>query len=215
VDLLHSDRVEETLDNTEDGGETPWSIDEVKAAKTLWVVVLRYGGGLLNVAVDRGDLGETNALKIHDGTAGLEKRTGLARTSWETWVGELLIFDGKVLEHALRGGDFVHGVQVDVAELLDVDWTSILKSQTLDELEFTTRRLKVYLVSLVVVLWVVFEDLGLLRVIEVANKFIETELFSPLLAVDEPTRMIVSKISGAHLLLSSEMALPHTSARRA
>lgn len=37
-----------------------------------------------------------------------------------------------------------------------------------------------------VVLWVVFEDLGLLWVIEAANELIKAELLSPLLAVDEP-----------------------------
>lgn len=43
-----------------------------------------------------------------------------------------------------------------------------------------------YLVGLVVVLWVVLEDLWFLLVIEISHKIVHTELLSPLLAIYEP-----------------------------
>ncbi len=45
---------------------------------------------------------------------------------------------------------------------------------------------KTNLVGLVVVLWVVLEDLRLLLVIKVANKVIEPKVIPPLLTIDEP-----------------------------
>lgn len=42
------------------------------------------------------------------------------------------------------------------------------------------------LVGLVVVLWVVLEDLGLLLVVKVANKVIESKLLPPRFTVNEP-----------------------------
>ena len=47
-----------------------------------------------------------------------------------------------------------------------------------------------YLVGLVVILWVVFENLLLLLIIEVANQIIQTKFLSPLLGVDKPARLI-------------------------
>lgn len=43
-----------------------------------------------------------------------------------------------------------------------------------------------YLVSFVVVLWVILKNLFLLWVFEVADQVVEVELFSPFLALDEP-----------------------------
>jgi hypothetical protein len=126
MDLLHSDGVEEGLNHAEDGAETPRGVDEVEAAKALGVVVLGHSGGLLDVSVDGGDLGEADALEVHDCAAGFEEVAGLARAGGEAGVGYFFVLDGEVLEHALLGGDFVHGCEVALAELLDVDGAAIL-----------------------------------------------------------------------------------------
>jgi hypothetical protein len=43
-----------------------------------------------------------------------------------------------------------------------------------------------YFIRLVVVLGVVFEDLGFLLVVEIADKVVEAKFFAPFLAIDEP-----------------------------
>lgn len=48
------------------------------------------------------------------------------------------------------------------------------------------RRKGKYFVRLVIVLWIVLEDLVLLGIIEIGNQVIEIELFPPGLAIDEP-----------------------------
>ncbi len=45
---------------------------------------------------------------------------------------------------------------------------------------------RAYLVCLVVVLWVVLEDLWLFRVLKVAHQVIDCEFFSPLFVGNEP-----------------------------
>lgn len=126
VDLANGHGVKEALDGTESRAEAPGSVDEVKLAKTLGVVVLRDVGGLLDVSVDGGNAGDTNALEIHNCAAGLEQLAGLARACGQTGVGQLLVFGNQVLQHTVGSGDFVHLVQVDLAELLDVDGAAIL-----------------------------------------------------------------------------------------
>lgn len=51
---------------------------------------------------------------------------------------------------------------------------------------------KGYLVGLVVVLGVVFEDLGLLGVLEVLDQVVEVDLLPPALAVNEPEYMLAT-----------------------
>lgn len=51
---------------------------------------------------------------------------------------------------------------------------------------------KLYLVGLVVVLGVVFEDLRLLGVLEVLDQVIEVDLLPPGLAVNEPEYMLAT-----------------------
>lgn len=43
-----------------------------------------------------------------------------------------------------------------------------------------------YLVRFVVVLWIVFEDFGLLHVVEVPHQIVGTEVFPPFFALNEP-----------------------------
>ena len=126
VDLVDGDGVEETLDDAESAAEAPGGIDNVELAQTLGVVVLRDLGGLTDIAVDGGDAGDTNTLQIHNGAAGLEQLAGLAGAGGQTRVGQLLVLADEVLQHALTGGDLVHSVKVDLAELLDVDGAAIL-----------------------------------------------------------------------------------------
>lgn len=147
VDLLHGDGVDPTLDGAPDGGEAPGGVDDEQLAETLGVVVLRHVGGRLEVAVNGGGLAEADALEVHDGAACLEQVTGLAGTCGQARVGDALVLDGKVGQHALRSGDLVHGGDVDLAQLLDVDWAAILSaccvskcSNTADHGAFHPRR---------------------------------------------------------------------------
>lgn len=126
VNLVDGDGVEETLDDAESAAEAPGGIDNVQLAQTLGVVVLGDLGSLANVSVDGGDAGDADTLQIHNGAAGLEQLAGLARAGGQTGVGQLLVLADEVLQHALTGGDLVHSVEVDLAELLDVDGAAIL-----------------------------------------------------------------------------------------
>lgn len=127
VDLLNSDGVEETLNDAENAAETPGGVDQVQLAETLGVVVLGDLGGLANVSVDGGNAGNTDTLQVHNSAAGLEQLASLARAGGETGVRQLLVLGDEVLQHALGAGDLVHGVQVDLAQLLDVKGTAILR----------------------------------------------------------------------------------------
>jgi hypothetical protein len=128
VDLGARDRVEELLDDAEDARETPGCVDDVHLSEALGVVVLRDGGDGLQVAIDGGGLGDTDALQVEDGARGLEEVAGLARAGGQTGVGHLFVFADEVLHHALLAGDLAEGSEVDVAELLDVDWAAILQT---------------------------------------------------------------------------------------
>jgi hypothetical protein len=91
------------------------------------------------------------------------------------------------LEHALGCRDLVHGGEIDVAELFDVDRSAILFGLVMYMEESGGRA---YNIGFVVVLRVVFEDFCLLRVVEVAYQIIELEVFAPFLAVLEPTFLL-------------------------
>ena len=169
VDLGHSHRVQEFLDHAEGARETPGRVDDVQLAQSLRVVVLADGRSLLQISVGAAHHSDANTLEVHDGARSLEQVSGLARTGGQTRVGHLLVLHDKVGQHALVGGDLAHGVEVDLAELLNVERPAVL-------------------VGLVVVLRVVGEDLGLLLVVEVGNQVVKTavEGGAPLLAVNEP-----------------------------
>ena len=126
MDLLDGDRIQPALDNAEDGGESPWGVDEVHLAQSFWVVVLGHGGRLTDVGVHGGYLSNSNSLHIHDCATCFKEAACLSRAGWETWIADFLVFDGEVLQHALGGGDLVHGGQIDFAHLLNVDGASIL-----------------------------------------------------------------------------------------
>ena len=81
---------------------------------------------MLDITINGGDFADPHTLEIHYCAASFEELTGLARTSWKARVGELLILDGEVLEHAFGGRDFVHSGEIDVAQLFDIDWSPIL-----------------------------------------------------------------------------------------
>jgi hypothetical protein len=126
VDLCDGDGVEELLDHAEDRREAPGSVDQVQLAHALRVVVLRDGRCLLHVSVNAANVAETDALEIHDGARGFEEVARLARAGGQTGVGNLLVLDNQVLQHAVLGGDLVHGGEVDLAELLDVKGAAVL-----------------------------------------------------------------------------------------
>lgn len=126
VDLLDGDGVQPALDNAPHGREAPGSVDEEQLAQTLGVVVLGDDRGLADVRVHLGNLGQGDALEVHDGAARLEEVAGLAGAGGQTGVSHALVFDGKVGKHAVGGRDLVHGVQVNAAEGLDVNGAAIL-----------------------------------------------------------------------------------------
>jgi len=49
-----------------------------------------------------------------------------ATASRKTWVCDLFVLADKVGKHTVLSGDLVHGCQVDVTKLFDVDRSSIL-----------------------------------------------------------------------------------------
>lgn len=126
VDLGDGDGIEPALDNTPNGGETPRGVDHVQLAETLGVVVLGDDRGLSDVRVNLGNLGDGNALEIHDGAACLEEVAGLAGAGRKTGIGDALVLDSEVQEHAISAGDLVHGGQINTTKGLDVDGSSIL-----------------------------------------------------------------------------------------
>lgn len=126
VDLLNRDGVDPALDDGPDSGETPWGVDDEQLAQTLGVVVLGHVGGRLQVAVHGGGLAQTNALEVHDRAASLEQVARFAGASRQTGVGDALVFDGQVGQHTFRGGDLVQCVDIDIAKLLNVDWSTVL-----------------------------------------------------------------------------------------
>ena len=75
---------------------------------------------------------------------------------------------------------------------------------------------KIYFICLVVVLRVVFEDLGFLLVIEVADEVVEIEFFAPFLAVDEPiSKLAYAAYKGVvESYICSESATSNLRARR-
>lgn len=126
MDLFDSHGVQEALDGVESAAETPRGVDQVELAQTLGVVVLRDARGLTNIPIHRRDTCDTDALQVHDGAAGLEQLACLPRAGGQSGVSKLLVLSDEVLQHALGGGDFVHGVKIDLAQFLDVDRSSIL-----------------------------------------------------------------------------------------
>jgi hypothetical protein len=74
---------------------------------------------------------------------------------------------------------------------------------------------KAHFIRLVVVLRVVFENLGLLLVIEVADEIVEVEVLAPFLAVDEPIFVLVyACIMDMRTYIFSESATSNLRARR-
>jgi hypothetical protein len=196
VDLGAGDGVEELLDDAEDAGEAPGRVDDVHLTQTLRVVVLADLGHGAKVAVDGAGLADADALQVHDCARGLEEVAGFAGAGGEAGVGHLFVFADEVLNHAFLRGDLSEGGEVDIAELLDVEWAAILlvsevlfRGQACERLYWVLREAETYLVGLVVVLGVELEHLGPLLVVEGADQLLDADasvLAPPLLAVDEP-----------------------------
>jgi len=66
VNLGDSDGVEELLNHAEHAGEAPGSVDDVKLAQSLGIVVLGDGRGLLEVSVGAAHHAEADTLEVHD-----------------------------------------------------------------------------------------------------------------------------------------------------
>lgn len=92
--------------------------------------------------------------------------TGFSRTCRQSILDEGFVFPYQVSQHAFLCGDLVHFRDVDGAQLLDVDRSSVN-------------------VCLVVVLWVVFGNDRLLVVCELGQYVVCAERLSPVLTVDE------------------------------
>lgn len=126
MDLLHGDGVEEALDDAEDGRKPPGRVDEVELAEAFRVVVLRDGRRLLDVAVHRRHPAQPDAFQVHDRAACLEQRAGFPRTCGQARVRHFFVLHDEILQHAFGCRDLVHGGEVDLAELFDVDWSAVL-----------------------------------------------------------------------------------------
>jgi len=126
MDFIHGDRVQEPLDERKHGAETPGGVDDVQLPQPLRVVVLADAAGLLDVVVDGGGLAEADAFKVHDCAAGFQEGVCAAGAGGQAGVGDFFVLDHEVGEHAFGGGDFVHGGEVDFAELFDVERAAVL-----------------------------------------------------------------------------------------
>ena len=51
---------------------------------------------------------------------------GMAKGGYETRVSKLFILIDKILQESLLRGKLVHGINIDLSELLNVDWSSVL-----------------------------------------------------------------------------------------
>jgi len=125
--LGHRYRIQELLDHRECAGEAPRGIYDVKSAESLGIVVLGDGGRALEVTVDTWDRSQAYSFSVHDCAASLEEVAGFSTAGGETGVGEFLVFDCEVLEHAVIGGYCGELCEVDFAELFDVDWSTVLE----------------------------------------------------------------------------------------
>ena len=128
VDLLNSNRVKKAFHHAEDGGEAPRRIYQVELPQPLWIVVLGDCRSLSDIAVYRAYFRNANAFKIHDGATSFEQLSRFTRTSRQARISKLLIFDDKVLQHSFSCGDLVHGGKVNLAQLLNVDWSPLLST---------------------------------------------------------------------------------------
>lgn len=127
MDLLDGDGVEEGADHAPDAREEPVGVDEVHAAQALRVVVLAHARRLLDVAEDLARVAEADAVEVHDGARRLEQVARLARARGQPRVRHLLVLDGQVGQHVLILNAFVlHGAEIDLAKLLDIDRSSVL-----------------------------------------------------------------------------------------
>lgn len=126
MNLLHRHRIKPRLHDPPDGAEAPRSVDQIQTTEAFGVVVLAQDAGLLDIVEHLGRLGDADALEIHDGAARLEEDARLAGAGREAGVGDALVLDREVGQHALGRGDLVHGCEINVAELLDVDGPAIL-----------------------------------------------------------------------------------------
>lgn len=126
MNLTDRHRIQVPLNHAEHAAKPPGSINNIQLSQPLGVMVLGDSRRLLDVAVHRRDLGHADSLHVHDCAACFEEFTGFAGAGRETWVCDFFVFDDEVLEHAFAGGEFVEGVEVDVAVLFDVDWAAVL-----------------------------------------------------------------------------------------
>jgi len=50
----------------------------------------------------------------------------MSKGGYETRVSKLFILIDKILQESLLRGKLVHGINIDLSELLNVDWSSVL-----------------------------------------------------------------------------------------
>src|SRR2546423_8901541 len=162
-------------------------------------MVLRDGRRLSQVSVHGADLRDSDSFQIHDCAAGFEQLASLAGARGETWIGDFLILDNEVLKHTLSGGDLVQGIEIDFAKFFDVDRAAVLRNrlesaeeiQRLERCEWMRRRKflqrgEANLVRLMVVLWIILEHLWLLRILEIPNQVLNSEVTPPSFDFNKP-----------------------------
>lgn len=166
LDLVDGDGVEPALDDGPDSGEDVGRVDDVELAHRLRVVVLTDVGGLLNVSGDLPELRDTDVLKVHDGAGSLDELLLVSGADGKTFSLELFVLDDELLDLTFWSGDLVKSLEIELAELLNVDRTTVF-------------------VSLVVVLGIVLIDLLLFGVLERVVKLLDLELGPPLFGLGE------------------------------
>ena len=88
--------------------------------------VMRTRCSVLNKVLDLPELGDTDALEVHDRAARLDEVAGDGRADGQAVALELFVLDDERLELAFGRSDLIQLGEVELAELLDVDRPAVL-----------------------------------------------------------------------------------------
>ena len=126
IDLGDRHLVQPGLDNRPHGRKRPGCINDVKLAHALWVAILPDTGRLKDVILDADKRGNADALEVHDGARGLDGVPNRLGARGQTLGEEFFVLKDEPAELAVLGRDQVECGDVDFAETLDVDGSTVL-----------------------------------------------------------------------------------------
>lgn len=138
----------------------------------------RTGAGLLDVVLDLPELTDAEVLEVHDRATRLNERALELGADGQAIPHEALVLDHERLQLTLRRRDRVQFREIQLAELLDVDGSSVLV------LSARYASARTYLVRLVVESGVQLGHLRLLGVVERLVELVDLVGLAPFLSID-------------------------------